>query len=50
MKIGINPDIAKIVDLLSIMDSREKAMFMQMVDAIEKTVKENHKKDEKKEN
>lgn len=46
MKIGINPDIAKIADLLSIMDSREKAMFMQMVDAIKKTVRENHEKDE----
>jgi hypothetical protein len=47
MKVGVNPEIAKIADLLSIMNSREKAMFMRMVDAIENTVKENHKEDEK---
>lgn len=42
MKIGINPDIAKIADLLSIMDASEKAIFMRMVDAISATIKENH--------
>lgn len=43
MKVGIKPEVAKVAELLRIMDANEKAIFMRMVDAIAETVKENHK-------
>lgn len=43
MKVGIKPEVAKVAELLKIMDANEKAIFMRMVDAISATIKENHK-------
>ncbi len=45
MKVGIKPEVAKVAELLRIMDANEKAIFMRMVDAISATIKENHRDD-----